>query len=128
MDDAERSPDDAALDVPALLAAAEARAAEGRAAGRYGEDPAAVELPSEARWQRLQATAVLRGQRPPGLPSRAAVRLAAPFVDDLVAQANRFHAEVVDAVRALEEALAAERARADRLEAEVERLRAAGGR
>ena len=71
---------------------------------------------------------MLRGQRPPGLPSRAAVRLAAPFVDDLVAQANRFHAEVVDAVRALEEALAAERARADRLEAEVERLRAAGGR
>ena len=56
------------------------------------------------------------------------MRLAAPFVDDLVAQANRFHAEVVDAVRALEEALAAERARADRLEAEVERLRAAGGR
>jgi hypothetical protein len=87
-----------------------------------------VELPSEARWQRLQATAVLRGRRPPNLPSRAAVRLAAPFVDDLVEQANRFHAEVVDAVRALEEALAAERARADRLEAEVERLRAAGGR
>ena len=39
------------------------------------------------------------------------MRLAAPFVDDLVEQANRFHAEVVDAVRTLEATLAAERAR-----------------
>jgi hypothetical protein len=57
---------------------------------------------------------------------RAAVRLAAPFVDDLVAQANRFNASVVEAVRSLEQQLAAERARGDRLEAELERLRGGG--
>ncbi len=115
------------LDVPRLLAEAEARAAAGRAEGRYGDDPAGVPLPGEAVWERLAAVSLLQGRRPPSLHQRVAVRLAAPFVDDLVAQANRFHAAAVDAVRALEESLAAERARGDRLEAELERLRGAGG-
>src|SRR5690606_11447156 len=100
---------------------------QGRAEGRYGDDPAGVPLPVEAAWQRLQAVSVLRGHRPPGLHRRVAVRLLAPFVDDLVGQANRFQAAAVEAVRTLEEQLAAERARGDRLEAELERLRSRGG-
>jgi hypothetical protein len=114
------------LDVAQLVREAEARAAAGRAEGRYGEDPAGVPLPSERVWERLAAVAVLRGQRPPALHQRVAVRVAAPFVDDLVAQANRFHAAVVDAVRTLEAQLASERERGDRLEAELERLRGGG--
>jgi hypothetical protein len=115
------------LDVAGIVRQAEARAAEGRAAGRYGEDPALVPLPAEAAWERLAALAVVRGTRPPGVHRRAVVRLAAPFVDDLVEQANRFNAAVVEAVRTLEAELAAERARGDRLEAELERLRGGGG-
>ena len=120
---------DAVIDVSKLMADVRERVAAKRATGAYGDDPAAVALVIDAE-EGLAARAIVTGRRETmaarnpvvTLAQRAAVKAVSPFLEDLLVQINRFHAEVVDAVEGLEDQLKIERNRSRELERRIAQL------